>query len=125
MISIEYHLKNELEKSVHKCLEDRMKTIEDRMKIFDKTIKNAATTGSCNVTSASRTIQPPIYDGQISWSSYKKQFVAAAKANSSEEEQETTVLVPLPLRGAVSDEDISKYIYIIVLEKSLYPIKLY
>mgnify|MGYP005984590317 FL=1 len=64
---VEHQLKSELEKSVE-CLEDRMenktedrmKTIEHRMEIkmmkFEKSMKNLATTGSCYVTSAPRTI---------------------------------------------------------------------
>ena len=74
MMAMEHHLKSELEKSVHEC-------IEDRMKKFEKTIKNAATTGSCYVTSVPRTIQLPTYDGQTPCSSYKEQFEAAATTN--------------------------------------------
>ncbi|KAJ3658601.1 hypothetical protein Zmor_010331 [Zophobas morio] len=92
MVRMEEKVK-EIEKSMKERVEDRIKTIEDRMKIiedrienrmktFEKIIKNAATTGSCDVTSASRTIQPPINDGQTPWSSYKIQSEAAATANS-------------------------------------------
>ena len=96
-------------------MEDRMKTIEDQTKIFEKTIKNTATTGSCYVTSAPRTIQASIYDAQTPWSSYKKQFEAAATANLWEEEQKATALV-IALRGAaleilqtLSEEDRNRY----------------
>ena len=78
-------------------------------------MKNAATTGSCIMTSASRTIQPPTYDGQTPWSSYKIQFEAAAMTNLWDEEQKATAWV-IALRGTelemlqtLSDEDISKY----------------
>ena len=57
MMAMEHQLKSELEKSVHECIEDRMKKIE-------KTIKNAATTGSCYVTLVPRMIQRPTYDAQ-------------------------------------------------------------
>ena len=94
-----------------KSMEDR---IENKMKKFEKLMKNAATTSSCNVMSAHRTIQPP-YDGQTPWSSYKKQFEAPATANFWEEEQKDTALV-ISLRGValqilqtLSDEDISKF----------------
>ena len=62
------------------------------MNKFEKMIKNAATTGSCYVTSASNTIQPPTYDGHTPWSSYKKQFEAAATVNCWEDEKRATVL---------------------------------
>ena len=81
MMAMEYQLKSELGKSVHEGVEDRMKTIEDRMKKFEKTIKNAAISGSYNVVSTPRIVQPPTYDGQTPWSSYKQQFEAAATAN--------------------------------------------
>ena len=61
-----------------KTTENRMKMVEDRienqMKKFEKIIKNAATTGSCNVTSVSRKMQRPTYDGQTPWSLYNIQF---------------------------------------------------
>ena len=92
MMAMEYQLKSESEKSVHEC-------IEDRMKKFEKTIKNAVTIiGSCYVTSVSRTLQPLTYDGQTPWSLYKKQFEAAVTANLWEEEQKATALV-IALRG--------------------------
>ena len=85
------------------------------MKKFEQIMKNAATTGSCYVTSAPRTIQPPTYDDQTPWSSYKKQFEAAATANLWEEEQKGTALV-IALRGAaleilqtLSEEDRNRY----------------
>ena len=70
---VQHQLKSELEKSVE-CvenrmenkMEDRMKSMENRMeskiKKFEQIMKNAATTGSCYVTSAPRTIQPPTDD---------------------------------------------------------------
>ncbi|KAJ3662766.1 hypothetical protein Zmor_007095 [Zophobas morio] len=85
-------------------MEDTVKTIEDRMenkmKKFEKLMTNAATIGSCYVTSGPRTIQPPTRDGQTPWSSYKKQFEAAATANLWEEGQNATALV-IALRSAV------------------------
>ena len=57
------------------------------MNEFEKTLKNVAPTGSYYVTSAPGTIQPPTYDGQTPWSSYKKQFEAAATANLWEKPQ--------------------------------------
>ncbi|KAJ3662800.1 hypothetical protein Zmor_007127 [Zophobas morio] len=109
----------EVEKSVQEYMEDRIKIIEDRtedkMNKFEKIIKITATTGSCNVTSFSRTIQPATYHGQTPWSWYKIQFEAAATANLWEEEQKATALL-IVLRGAaveilqtLSEEDISKY----------------
>ena len=99
---VEHQLKSEFEKSVEECIKDRVKIIEARMEIkmkkFEKLMKNTATTSSCNVKSAHRTIQPPIYDGQTPWSSYKKQFEAAA-ANLWEEEMKATALV-IALRSA-------------------------
>ncbi|KAJ3651553.1 hypothetical protein Zmor_017585 [Zophobas morio] len=86
MMAMEHQLKSELEKSVHECIEDRMKKIEN-------TIKNAATTGSCYVTLVPRMIQPPTYDAQTPWSSCKKQFEAAATANLWEKEQKAIALV--------------------------------
>ncbi|KAJ3652754.1 hypothetical protein Zmor_018691 [Zophobas morio] len=72
-------------------MEDRMKTIEDQIKTFEKTMKNTATTGSCYVTSAPRTIQPSTYDGQTPWSSYKKQFETTATANLWEKKERDRV----------------------------------
>ncbi|KAJ3643607.1 hypothetical protein Zmor_026308 [Zophobas morio] len=51
------------------------------------------TSGSYNMVSTSKTIKPPTYDGQMPWSSYKKQFEAAAKANLWEGEQKATASV--------------------------------
>ena len=72
------------------CIEDKM---EIKVNKFEKLMKNAATTGSRYVVSIPRTIQPPTYDGQTPWSSYKKQFEAAAKANLWEGEQKATASV--------------------------------
>ena len=48
-------LKSEFDKLVQECMEDRVKILEDRMEIkmkkFEKLMKNAATTSSCNVMS--------------------------------------------------------------------------
>ena len=67
------------------------------------------------MTSAPKTIQPPTHDGQTPWSSYKKQFEAAATANLWEEEQKATALI-IAMRGAaleilqtVSEEDRNRY----------------
>ena len=53
---VDHQLKSEFEISVQECMIDQMKTMEDRMlskmKKFEKIIKNATTTGSYNVTSA-------------------------------------------------------------------------
>ncbi|RYA68245.1 hypothetical protein DD592_26870 [Enterobacter cloacae complex sp. 2DZ2F20B] len=100
-------------------MENNMKIIEDRMENkmekFEMLMKNASTTGSGYVTSALRTIQPPTNDSQTPWSSYKKQFEAAATANLWEEEQKGTALV-IALRGAaleilqtLSEEDRNRY----------------
>ena len=70
------------------CIEDKM---EIKVNKFEKLMKNAATTGSRYVVSIPRTIQPPTYDGQTPWSSYKN-FEVAARANLWEEEQKTTAL---------------------------------
>ena len=105
--------------SMENNMEDRMKIIEDRMenkmKKFEMLMKDAATTGSGYVTSPPRTIQPPTYNGQTSWSWCKKQFEAAATANLWEEEQKSTALV-IALRGAaleirqtLSEEDRNSY----------------
>ncbi|KAJ3640371.1 hypothetical protein Zmor_003673 [Zophobas morio] len=93
--SMEHQLKSELEKSVE-CIEDRMK---NKMKKFEKIMRNATTTSPCNVMMSHRTIQPPTYDGQTPWSSYKKQFETAATTNLWEEEQKVTALV-IALRSA-------------------------
>ncbi|KAJ3662705.1 hypothetical protein Zmor_007040 [Zophobas morio] len=95
MASMVHQLKSELEKSVE-CTEDKM---EHKMKKFEKMMRTAATTSPCNVITPHSTIQPPTYDGQTPWSSYKKQFEAAATTNLWEEEQKATALV-IALRGA-------------------------
>ena len=67
------------------------------------------------MASVPRTIQPPTYDGQTLWSSYKKQFETTAAANLWGEEQKATALV-IALRGAalvilqtLSEEDRNRY----------------
>ena len=77
MASMEHQLKSWLEKSVE-YIEDRT---ENKMMKFEKAMGNAAITSPCNVMTSHRTIHSPIYDGQTPWSSYKKQFEAAATAN--------------------------------------------
>ena len=111
MMAMEHQLKSELEKSVE-CIEDRM---EHKMKKFEKMMRTAATTSPYNVVSTPRIVQPPTYDGQTPWSSYKQQFKAAATANLWEEEQKATALV-IALRGAaleilqtLSEEDRNRY----------------
>ena len=68
------------------------------------------------MTSVSRIIQPPTYDGHTPWSSQKKEFEAAATANSWEEIQKAIALV-IALRAAalkifqtLSDENMYKQI---------------
>ena len=91
MVSMDKKINQEVVQQLNSRVES--KTIEDRMKKFEKTIKNVAATGSCNVTSASRTIQPATYGGQTLWLSYMKQFEAAVTAIFLEEEQKAVALV--------------------------------
>ena len=71
VVLMDEKVKEEVEHQPRSELGKSMKSMEDRMKKFEKTIKNAATSGSYNVVLTPRIIQPPTYDGQTPWSSYK------------------------------------------------------
>lgn len=53
-------------------------------------------------SSSAGKMKPPVFDGQVSWSVYKRQFEAATKANHWTNEEKATALV-IALRGQASE----------------------
>ncbi|KAJ3644372.1 hypothetical protein Zmor_027037 [Zophobas morio] len=84
-------VRNEVDE-VRNEMENKIKELEERFQTPRPTIATPAEFSPVRV-------QPPIFDGQTSWTTYKKQFEAAALSNSWNDQQKATALV-VALRGA-------------------------
>ncbi|KAJ3663072.1 hypothetical protein Zmor_007381 [Zophobas morio] len=84
-------VRNEVDE-VRNEMENKIKELEERLQTARPTIATPAEFSPVRV-------QPPIFDGQTSWTTYKKQFEAAALSNSWNDQQKATALV-VALRGA-------------------------
>ncbi|KAJ3664328.1 hypothetical protein Zmor_008509 [Zophobas morio] len=84
-------VRNEVDE-VRNEMENKIKELEERLQTPRPTIATPAEFSPVRV-------QPPIFDGQTSWTTYKKQFEAAALSNSWNDQQKATALV-VALRGA-------------------------
>ncbi|KAJ3664361.1 hypothetical protein Zmor_008538 [Zophobas morio] len=84
-------VRNEVDE-VRNEMENKIKELEERLQTPRPTSATPAEFSPVRV-------QPPIFDGQTSWTTYKKQFEAAALSNSWNDQQKATALV-VALRGA-------------------------
>ena len=78
---------------------DTIKSLEGKIKDIQTYMRDGGVLGSAGSHSK---LQPPNYDGQTSWTLYRKQFEAAALANSWTAQEKVTNLV-LALRGRALD----------------------
>ncbi|XP_055873879.1 uncharacterized protein LOC129924094 [Biomphalaria glabrata] len=99
------------------AVEERITTIDEQMNqrvdAVEKAIEEMKTQVHCKNTNAPETsmtsfvhessgkMKPPVFDGSVSWSVYKKQFDAAVNKWNSEEEKATALV--LSLRGKASE----------------------
>ncbi|XP_055890394.1 uncharacterized protein LOC129927167 [Biomphalaria glabrata] len=119
--AMESGIKTELLAMNHRiqAVEERITTIDEqvnqRVDAVEKAIEEMKTQVHCKHTNAPETsmasfvpessgkMKPPVFDGSVSWSVYKKQFDAAAKVNKWNSEEEKATALVLSLRGKASE----------------------
>lgn len=105
--------------AMEETINQRINTIDEQMKqrvdAVEKAIEEIRTQVQGKVTispepkvmsclpEVSMKIKPPVFDGSVSWSVYKRQFDAAAKVNKWDSNEEKATALVLALRGKASE----------------------
>lgn len=99
---------NEQMSSMNEKMDQRVNTVENEMEeiktyVQEQLSKERGTKAIPLVPEISVKIKPPVFDGSISWTVYKRQFEAAAQVNNWDTEEKKATALVLALRGKAAE----------------------